>query len=195
MATTSRTAKQATAEQQSEPAQADASIRIIKKYPNRRLYDTSSSSYVTLTEVKSLVMAAEPFVVRDAKTGDDITRSILLQIILEEEAGGSPIFTEQVLANIIRFYGHAMQGFFGANLESSIQAFADMQKKLMDMAPGFQPEAWQTMLQVPGQKMMQDMMNNYTEQSQHMAQQLQEQMQSKYQANLQQWLAAFQPKR
>jgi polyhydroxyalkanoate synthesis repressor PhaR len=87
---------------------------VIKKYPNRRLYDTDTSTYITLAEVKQLVMDSEPFVVRDAKTGEDLTRSILLQIILEEEAGGAPMFTEAVLANIIRFYGHAMQGFMGA---------------------------------------------------------------------------------
>ena len=66
--------------------------RVIKKYPNRRLYDTETSAYITLTEVKQLVMSKSPFVVRDAKSGDDLTRSILLQIILEEEAGGAPMF-------------------------------------------------------------------------------------------------------
>ena len=69
-------------------------LRVIKKYPNRRLYDTDTSTYITLTEVRQLVMDSAPFVVRDAKTGDDLTRSILLQIILEEEAGGAPKFTE-----------------------------------------------------------------------------------------------------
>ena len=77
--------------------------RVIKKYPNRRLYDTTTSSYITLSEVKQLVMDSESFVVRDAKTGDDLTRSILLQIILEEEASGSPMFTAPVLASVIRF--------------------------------------------------------------------------------------------
>ena len=67
--------------------------RVIKKYPNRRLYDTDTSSYVTLAEIKRLVMDSEPCMVVDAKSGDDITRSILLQIILEEEAAGSPMFT------------------------------------------------------------------------------------------------------
>ena len=160
---------------------------MLKKYPNRRLYDTATSTYITLAEVKALVMAATPFVVRDAKTDEDLTRSILLQVILEEEAGGSPIFTEAVLANIIRFYGHTMQGFFGANLESSIQAFADMQKKMMEAAPGFGVDAWQ--------KMMQDMMGNYTAQPTQIAQQMQEQMQRQYQANMQQWMTAFQTKR
>ena len=88
--------------------------RVIKKYPNRRLYDTATSSYVTLSEIKQLVMQGQIFVVRDAKSGEDLTRNLLLQIILEEESAGAPMFTEAVLANIIRFYGHAMQGHMGA---------------------------------------------------------------------------------
>ena len=79
---------------------ADDGLRVIKKYPNRRLYDTASSSYITLAQVRQLVMDREHFVVRDAKSGDDLTRSILLQIILEEEAGGAPMFTETMLSNI-----------------------------------------------------------------------------------------------
>lgn len=105
--------------------------RVIKKYPNRRLYDTDTSSYVTLGDIKRLVMDNEPFVVRDAKTNEDLTRSILLQIILEEETGGSPMFTAPVLANIIRFYGHAMQGFMGGYLEKNMQALMDLQAPMM----------------------------------------------------------------
>ena len=105
--------------------------RIIKKYPNRRLYDTDTSSYITLTEVKQLVMDSEPFVVMDAKTGDDLTRSILLQIILEEEAHGSPMFTAPVLAQVIRFYGHTMQGFMGGYLEKNMQSLMDMQAPMV----------------------------------------------------------------
>lgn len=104
--------------------------RIIKKYPNRRLYDTQTSSYVTLTEIKQLVMEGQAFVVRDAKSGEDLTRSLLLQIILEEESAGAPMFTEAVLANIIRFYGHAMQGHMGAYLESNLQSLMMMQSKM-----------------------------------------------------------------
>jgi len=104
--------------------------RVIKKYPNRRLYDTTTSSYVTLSEIKKLVMDAQTFAVRDAKTGEDLTRSILLQIILEEESAGAPMFTEPVLANIIRFYGHAMQGHMGAYLESNLQSLMLMQSKM-----------------------------------------------------------------
>ncbi|WP_297727308.1 polyhydroxyalkanoate synthesis repressor PhaR, partial [Limnohabitans sp. Rim8] len=89
-------------------AAAPAGRHVIKKYPNRRLYDTNTSTYITLGEIKRLVMDSQDFVVTDAKTGDDLTRSMLLQIILEEEAAGAPMFSEAVLANIIRFYGHAM---------------------------------------------------------------------------------------
>ena len=111
--------------------EAGSAGRIIKKYPNRRLYDTDTSSYITLTEIKQLVMDSEPFVVLDAKTGDDLTRSILLQIILEEESQGSPMFTAPVLANIIRFYGHTMQGFMGGYLEKNMQALMDMQSPMV----------------------------------------------------------------
>jgi polyhydroxyalkanoate synthesis repressor PhaR len=117
--------------QKNNSGESGAAERVIKKYPNRRLYDTDTSSYITLTEIKQLVMDSETFVVRDAKTGEDLTRSILLQIILEEEAHGSPMFTAPVLANIIRFYGHAMQGFMGGYLEKNIQALRDMQTPMM----------------------------------------------------------------
>ena len=105
--------------------------RIIKKYPNRRLYDTDTSTYITLTEIKQLVMDSGPFVVLDAKTGVDLSRSILLQIILEEEASGTPMFTAPVLSNVIRFYGHTMQGFMGGYLEKNMQALMDLQSPMV----------------------------------------------------------------
>ena len=108
--------------------------RVIKKYPNRRLYDTRTSSYITLAEIKQLVMNSEPFSVVDAKTSEDISRSILLQIILEEEAGGSPMFTAPVLENIIRFYGNTMQGFMGGYLEKNMQALIDLQRTVIPAA-------------------------------------------------------------
>ncbi|NCV63144.1 MAG: polyhydroxyalkanoate synthesis repressor PhaR, partial [Betaproteobacteria bacterium] len=80
------------------------SVRLIKKYPNRRLYDTKTSSYITLQEVKDIVVKGEMLKVVDAKTDEDLTRSIYLQIILEAEAGGLPLFSEIALANMIRFY-------------------------------------------------------------------------------------------
>jgi polyhydroxyalkanoate synthesis repressor PhaR len=110
--------------------------RVIKKYPNRRLYDTDTSSYITLSEIKQLVMSSEQFAVRDAKTNEDLTRSILLQIILEEEANGSPMFTVPVLSNIIRFYGHAMQGMMGGYLEKNMQALMDLQAPMVQGVMG-----------------------------------------------------------
>ena len=106
-----------------------AQVRIIKKYPNRRLYDTEISSYITLEEVRQLVIDGEEFEVRDAKTGEDLTRSVLLQIISEHEETGQPMFTTQLLSQIIRFYGDSMQGFMGSYLEKSLQIFLDQQQK------------------------------------------------------------------
>jgi polyhydroxyalkanoate synthesis repressor PhaR len=151
-------------------------VRVIKKYPNRRLYDTDTSTYITLAEVKALVMEAQAFVVLDAKSGDDLTRSILLQIILEEETAGVPLFTEQILANIIRFYGHAMQGFVGAYLEKNMQVFMEMQQKVAHQPQGMTPEAWNQFLTVQG-PVMQTMMGGYLEHSKTAFQQVQEQMQ------------------
>ena len=111
-------------------------VRLIKKYPNRRLYDTQTSAYITLADVKQLVLDTEPFRVADAKTSEDLTRSILLQIILEEETGGVPMFSTQALAQIIRFYGHAMQGVMGNYLEKNLQAFVDMQGRLAEQEVG-----------------------------------------------------------
>ena len=128
-AKTTAAASEAHADSASE-SKASQPQRVIKKYPNRRLYDTKTSSYVTLTEIKQLVMQGNTFVVRDAKTGEDLTRNLLLQIILEEESAGAPMFTEAVLANIIRFYGHAMQGHMGAYLESNLQSLMLMQSKM-----------------------------------------------------------------
>lgn len=149
--------------------------RVIKKYPNRRLYDTDTSAYITLSEVKQLVMANEKLVVRDAKTGEDITRSILLQIILEEETGGAPMFTEAVLANIIRFYGHTMQGFMGSYLEKNVQVFTDMQAKLAEQSQTVTPEMWAKFMTAQS-PMVQGLMGKYAEQSRTIFTQMQEQM-------------------
>ena len=178
------------------PGTAAASERVIKKYPNRRLYDTQTSAYITLAEVKGLVMQSEPIVVKDAKTGEDLTRSILLQIILEEEAGGAPMFTEAMLANIIRFYGHAMQGFMGSYLERNVQLFTEMQSRFAEQMKGAPPDVWRNFmgLQMPAMQGMPDMSaaaGNYQAQSQQFFQQMQEQMQKQ----TEQMLAAFGMKR
>ena len=144
---------------------AAAAVRVLKKYPNRRLYDTQTSSYITLADVKAMVLAGQAFEVRDAKTAEDLTRSILLQIILEEESGGAPMFTEAVLGNIIRFYGNAMQSFMGAYLEKNVQSFMDLQVKMAEQSMNAQSP------------MMQGMMGSYVEQSKDVFTQMQEQMQ------------------
>lgn len=157
--------------------------RLIKKYPNRRLYDTRTSTYITLTDVKELVLKHEEFRVVDAKTADDLTRSILLQIILEEEAGGAPMFSSDILAQMIRFYGNAMQGMMGQYLENNITAFTDMQKKLQEQAQhvygdnaAMSKDLWKQFLNFQGPA-MQSMMGAYVEQSQKMFQQMQENIQ------------------
>jgi len=151
--------------------------RVIKKYPNRRLYDTENSAYVTLVQVRELVMKGTPFVALDARTGEDLTRSVLLQIILEEEAGGAPMFTEAMLANMIRFYGHAMQGFMGAYLEKNMQALMDARAKLAEQSRGLTPELWTQFMDMQA-AMMKSIMNGYLEQSKLVLQQMQERVTS-----------------
>ena len=153
-----------------------SSERVIKKYPNRRLYDTDTSSYITLAEVKQLVMDSEPFVVVDAKTGDDLTRSILLQIILEEEGNEKPMFTAPVLASVIRFYGHAMQGFMAGYLEKNMQSLMDVQNQFAEQSKGLTPEMWPQFiaLQSPA---LQALMGGKLDQSTDMLTQMQEHMQ------------------
>lgn len=108
-------------------------MRILRKYTNRRLYDTSRSCYVTLEDVKQLVLSGEQFQVRDSKTGNDLTRNILLQIISEQEAEGhGTLLTNQVLQQLIRFYGDSMQGMMSQYLEQSIAAFLEHQDRIRE---------------------------------------------------------------
>jgi polyhydroxyalkanoate synthesis repressor PhaR len=158
--------------------------RLIKKYPNRRLYDTASSCYITLADVRDLVLSQEVFQVVDAKSGEDITRSILLQIILEEESGGAPMFTSDLLAQMIRFYGNAMQGFMGRYLENNIKSFSEMQNKLQEQTKTLYGEnspmskdMWTQFLNFQGPA-MQNMMGTYMEQSKRMFAQMQDQINS-----------------
>jgi polyhydroxyalkanoate synthesis repressor PhaR len=172
-------------------------VRLIKKYPNRRLYDTQASAYITLSDVKKMIVQSLPVKVLDAKTEEDLTRSILLQIILEEEAGGQPIFSEAMLLQMVRFYGHSMQSMMGSYLEKTMQVFVEMQDRFVDptrdaatgmaSAPfagananalpnGFPPpEQWGQFLSMQA-PMMQGFMSNYMEQSKNMFVQMQEQM-------------------
>ncbi len=159
----------------------ESPLRLIKKYPNRRLYDTKTSSYITLADVKQMVLKQEEFQVVDAKSGDDLTRQILLQIILEEESGGMPLFSSDLLSQLIRSYGNAMQGMMGTYLERNIRAFQDLQKTLQEqsqkMYGGGGQELWSQFMNLQGPA-MQSLMQAYMEQSQKVFQQFQEQMQS-----------------
>src|SRR5258705_12641825 len=156
-------------------------LRMIKKYPNRRLYDTKTSSYITLADVKQMVLKQEEFQVVDAKSGDDLTRQILLQIILEEESGGVPMFTSDLLSQMIRSYGNAMQGMMGSYLERNLRAFQDIQKALQDQSSRMYGdraphELWSQFMNLQGPA-MQTLMQAYMEQSQKVFAQFQDQMQ------------------
>ena len=164
-------------------------LRIIKKYPNRRLYDTTTSSYITLEDVKKIVLDKVEFRVEDAKTKDDLTRAILLQIILDEESGnGAPVFSSDVLSQIIRFYGNAMQGMLGNYLEKNMQTFNEIQSRLQEQSRALyggtnmlSTDAWSEFLKMQGPA-IQGMMSRYLEQSAsaflEMQQQLQRQTQN-----------------
>ena len=111
-------------------------IRVIKKYPNRRLYDTEISSYITIEDVRQLIIDGVAFEVRDARSGDELTRQVLLQIISEHEQDGEPMLSTQLLSQIIRFYGDSLQGFMGSYLERSMQAFLDQQQQFRSQIGG-----------------------------------------------------------
>ncbi len=159
------------------------SVRLIKKYPNRRLYDTKTSAYITLSDVKCLVLSLVNFKVVDAKTSEDLTRSILLQIIIEEETAGVPLFTTELLSQMIRFYGHAMQGMLGKYMETNIRSFSDFQKKLQEQSRSLygensslaQSDMWSQFMNFQ-EPAMQTMMATYMDQSKKMVHQMQDQL-------------------
>ena len=171
------------ATQPTREAKMENQLRLIKKYPNRRLYDTKTSSYITLADVKQMVLKQEEFQVVDAKSGDDLTRQILLQIILEEESTGAPMFSHDVLTQFIRFYGNAMQGIMGNYLERNVQAFLEIQKSIQEQSrqlygdPSKASELWSQFLTFQGPA-MQTLMAAYMEQSKTMFKQMQDQLQN-----------------
>ncbi len=121
-------------------------LRVIKKYPNRRLYDTEISSYITIEDVRQLIVDGESFQVRDAKTGADLTRQVLLQIITEHEQDGQPMLSTQLLSQLIRFYGDSLQGFMGNYLERSMQVFLEQQQQFRQQVGGLVGQTPWTML-------------------------------------------------
>ncbi len=128
--------------------------RIIKKYPNRRLYDTAISTYITLDDVRRLIIDGEAIQVLDVRSGEDLTRQVLLQIISEHEQTGQPMLSEQVLSQIIRFYGDSMQGFMSNYLEKSMEMFIDQQQQIRSQMSGLMEQApWNLMNQLTERNM------------------------------------------
>lgn len=147
-------------------------VHLIKKYSNRRLYDTESSAYITLAGIKNLIVAGKSVEVRDAKTNEDLTRSIMLQVILEEESMGSPLFSLELLKSLIRFHGTAMQEMLSVYLENNMRAFIDFQQRLQAQSLKMgDAEFWAKSLQLH-QPALQSMMNAYVEHSQNMLKQM-----------------------
>lgn len=108
--------------------------RIIKKYPNRRLYDTAISGYITVADVKQMIIEYADILVVDAKSGEDLTRQVFLQILLEEEAGGTPILSNEMLCQMIRMYGQTSQSVFGPFLEQNMKIFSEWQSGVQEQA-------------------------------------------------------------
>lgn len=136
------------------------SDRIIKKYPNRRLYDTEQSKYITLSQLRQLIIQGESIKVIDSTSEEDISRNILLQIILETESGGEPLFTANMLSQIIRFYGGTLQGIFGRYLEQSLGLFTAQQEQFRQNL-GEDPIATMTNLAQNNMKMWNEMQKDF----------------------------------
>lgn len=137
-----------------------SATRIIKKYPNRRLYDTEDSKYITLDDVRKLVLNGVDFVVKDVKSEEDLTRNILLQIISEQEHGGEPFFSTELLTQIIRSYGDSLQTIAGNYIERSMQLFVEQQKQFQD-AISSNPLTAMSELTDKNLKMWQEMQDNF----------------------------------
>src|SRR3546814_2140242 len=134
--------------------------RVIKKYPNRRLYDTDISSYIAIEDVRQLIVDGEDFEVRDAKSGYDLTRQVLLQISAEHEQDGHPMLSTQLLSQIIRLYGDSLQGFMGTYLDRSMQTFMEQQgqfRQQMGSMLGQTPRSMMNQLTERNMKMWKDL--------------------------------------
>jgi len=110
--------------------------RIIKKYANRRLYDTEKSSYITLDDLKKLIVAGVSVEIQDAKSGHDISREVLLQLVAEQESLGRPILNEAILTALIRFYDHPLQKLASNYLETALGQLQDQREKLSEQMKG-----------------------------------------------------------
>ncbi len=156
--------------------------RLIKKYSNRRLYDTRASAYISLTDVKEMVLRHESFRIVDFKTGEDLTRCTLLQIILDEESGSSPMLSSNALSHLIRFYGNAMQGVMGQFLANNLSSISQMQASMQGAERQADGELdanhqamWAQLLHFQ-EPALQGMMGSYLEHSKRLLQQMRDQV-------------------
>ena len=136
------------------------SYKLIKKYPNRRLYDTEASKYITLGDLKIMITEGLTIKVVDSNTDEDITRNVLMQIILEADSGGEPIFNTAMLQQIIRFYGGSLQGMFARYLEDSLTFFAQQQAQIRDTL-GSDPLSVMTKMAEQNMKMWGEFQNSF----------------------------------
>lgn len=111
---------------------ADEGIRVIKKYPNRRIYDTHSSKYIKIDDIRDMIVEGTPFIVLDSKTGEDVTRSVLLQLIIEQESENNPLFTTDNLKAFIRYYGQSPHQPFAEFMNQSLSFFQHQQEQLSE---------------------------------------------------------------
>ena len=135
-------------------------VRIIKKYPNRRLYDTEDSKYITLEDVKQLVLNGVDFCVKDVKSDEDLTRTILLQIISEQEHDGEPFFSTDLLTQIIRSYGESLQTVAGDYIQKSMELFLEQQKQFQE-AMSSDPITTMSKMAEQNMKTWQDMQDSF----------------------------------
>jgi polyhydroxyalkanoate synthesis repressor PhaR len=148
-----------------------AAPRIIKKYPNRQLYDVANDGHINLADVKELVLKNIAFQVLDAKSGEDLTHGVLLQIILEEESGATPMFSTAMLAQIVRIHGAAQQTLVGSYVEEAVNTFLGVQTKLQEQALpargdnlALTPDLWKQFMQLQAPA-LQGMLGDFFEQS------------------------------
>lgn len=159
-------------------------IRVIKKYQNRRLYDTATSTYIVLEDIKQMIVDGDIIQVTDVKSGEDVTRSVLLQIILEEEANQTPIFTNDFLLQIIRFYGKSFQSAISPFLEQGIDMLRQTQKRFYSQLKATYPkdslppsiDLWKEFLNDHGPQVQQNIFNYLTSSANNFLQ-MQEQVQ------------------
>jgi polyhydroxyalkanoate synthesis repressor PhaR len=144
---------------------------MIRKYANRRLYDVANDGYITLADVKQLVLRGVAIEVVDARSGADLTRATLLQIILEEESGAKPMFSSEMLAQIVRFHGSAQQTMVGAYIEQNLNTLLGIQRQLQEPATPSEgdtmkltPDLWRQFMQMQASD-LQAMLGNCLEQS------------------------------